>query len=73
MTPILKQGRYVHSHMDCAEDGCDSEATFKLHIPWAENEFVCAGHARVRGRKEGVVADPIEQADDHLPDGAASQ
>jgi hypothetical protein len=56
--------------MQCAEDGCDSEATFELHIPWTENEFVCAGHARVRGRQEGVVADPLEEADERLPDGA---
>jgi len=56
--------------MECAEEGCESPATFELHIPWTENEHVCAGHARVRSRQEGVVADPLNDADDHLPDGA---
>jgi hypothetical protein len=56
--------------MECAVDGCDSQATFELHIPWADNEYVCAGHARVRGREDGVVADPLDAADDALPDGS---
>jgi hypothetical protein len=56
--------------MQCAEDGCNSEATFELHIPWTENEFVCAAHARVRGHQEGVVADPLDDAEERLPDGA---
>lgn len=59
--------------MECAENGCDEEATFELHIPWKANEFVCAGHARVRGRQDGVVADPLDDADDHLPEGASKR
>ena len=58
--------------MECIEENCDSEATFKLYIPWADNRYVCAGHARVLGQKEGIVADPLESADDELPDGASS-
>ena len=57
--------------MECAEPDCAGEAAFELHIPWAENEYVCPGHARVRSRQEGVVADPIRDADDELPEGAA--
>jgi len=57
--------------MQCAHEDCESEASFELHIPWAENEFVCAGHARVRSRQEGVVADALADADEELPDGAA--
>ena len=57
--------------MECAEDECDSEATFELHIPWAENRFVCAAHARVQSRKDGIVADPMDTADDELPNGAS--
>lgn len=57
--------------MECAKDGCSEAATFELHIPWAENEFVCAGHARVESRQEGIVADPLETADEELPDGAS--
>jgi len=56
--------------MECQKEGCDSEATFELHIPWTDNEYVCAGHARVRARQNGVVADALETADDELPEGA---
>ena len=59
--------------MECSEEGCDSEATFQLYIPWAENRNVYAGHARVLGQQEGVVADPLESADEELPDGASKQ
>jgi hypothetical protein len=56
--------------MRCSEDGCETEASFELHIPWTENRCVCAAHARTAVRQEGVVADPLEQADDDLPEGA---
>lgn len=56
--------------MECSEEGCDSEATFQLYIPWDDDRKVCAGHARVLGQTEGIVADPLESADDELPDGA---
>lgn len=59
--------------MNCSEEGCESPAAFELHIPWAENRYVCAGHARVEGRKEGVVADPLDEADDELPEGASNR
>lgn len=59
--------------MECAREGCSDEATFELHIPWKENEFVCAGHARSAARKEGVVADALDTADEELPDGASNQ
>lgn len=59
--------------MMCAEEGCESEATFELRIPWSENEYVCAGHARVRSRQDGVVADALTGADEHMPDGAANR
>jgi len=56
--------------MECTEDRCESEAAFELHIPWRENRVVCAGHARVLGRQDGVVADPLDSANEELPDGA---
>lgn len=59
--------------MECAEEGCESEATFELHIPWTENECVCAGHARVRSRQDGVVADALTSADEQMPEGAANR
>lgn len=57
--------------MECEMAGCEKQAAFELHIPWTENERVCADHARVRSRKDGVVADPLSSADDDLPTGAA--
>jgi hypothetical protein len=59
--------------MDCTQEGCEREATFELHIPWSENRPVCAAHARVEARQDGVVADALETADDELPDGAANR
>jgi hypothetical protein len=43
----------------CSESGCEREAAFELHIPWAENRVVCAAHARVIARQDGVVADAL--------------
>lgn len=51
----------------CSEDDCDEDATVELHIPWAENRVVCAGHARVVARQDGVVADPLDDSDDAWP------
>jgi len=51
----------------CTEEGCEESAAFELHVPWAENRVVCAGHARVLGRRDGVVADPLPAADEELP------
>ena len=47
--------------MQCAEDDCSRPAVVELHIPWTENRLVCAAHARVLGRQDGVVADPITE------------
>ncbi|MFT4946431.1 MAG: hypothetical protein ACI8TL_000666 [Natronomonas sp.] len=57
--------------MECSEDDCSSEAAFQLHVPWAANRAVCAGHARVASQQEGIVARPLESADEQLPDGAS--
>jgi hypothetical protein len=59
--------------MECEVAGCEDEATFELDVPWDDNEFVCAGHARVRSRPDGVVADPLESADEEMPDGASNR
>ncbi|WP_306059580.1 hypothetical protein [Natronococcus wangiae] len=52
--------------MECSEDDCDRAACVELHIPWAENRVVCAAHARVLGRQDGVVADPDPDGADDL-------
>lgn len=59
--------------MECSQEDCEREATFELHIPWTENRAVCAAHARVEARTDGVVADALETADEDLPDGAANR
>ena len=59
--------------MKCAEDDCSREATYELHIPWTENSYVCAAHARVLSRQDGVVADAMDTASDELPDGASNR
>lgn len=51
----------------CTEDDCPERAAVMLHIPWAENRPVCLGHARVWSQKDGVVADPLDEADEELP------
>ncbi|MFB6142807.1 MAG: hypothetical protein ABEJ30_05630 [Halorientalis sp.] len=53
--------------MECTEEGCSETAAVRLHVPWAENRVVCAGHARVLARQDGVVADPLSDADEELP------
>lgn len=53
--------------MECAEDGCSNPAAVRLHVPWAENREVCAAHARVLARRDGVVADPLEGREDEWP------
>ena len=52
--------------MDCAEADCDRPVAVELHIPWAENRLVCAAHARVLGRQDGVVADPLPDSKENL-------
>lgn len=56
--------------MECSEQDCEDEAAVELHVPWGEPRPVCAAHARVQSRKEGVVAQPLSEADESLPDGA---
>jgi hypothetical protein len=51
----------------CTEEGCENEGTVELHIPWAANRVVCLAHARSWSQKDGVVADPLDEADEELP------
>jgi hypothetical protein len=53
--------------MTCTEEGCDRAAAVRLYIPWADDRDVCAAHARVLARQDGVVAMPLEGADDEFP------
>ena len=51
--------------MECSEDGCDREAAVRVHVPWAEDRDVCTAHGRVIAQKDGVVAEPLEGADEN--------
>lgn len=55
---------------ECTQPGCERTAAVELHIPWDENRVVCAAHARVEARQDGVVAEALDSADGELPDGA---
>lgn len=55
------------SPAECTEADCENSATVRLHIPWADNRVVCSGHARVYAQQDGIVADPLESADDEFP------
>ncbi len=47
----------------CSVADCEASAAVELHVPWDENRVMCAGHARVWAQKDGVVADPLDDAD----------
>jgi len=49
--------------MTCAEEGCEQPAAVRLHIPWTENRDVCTAHARVLVQRDGIVAEPLEGAE----------
>lgn len=51
----------------CAEADCDRPAAVMLHVPWAEDRAVCAAHARVLASRDGVVAEPLEDAEEEFP------
>lgn len=52
--------------MICSEDECDQIAAVLLHIPWEENRVVCAPHARVLAREDGIVPDPLPDGEGDL-------
>lgn len=51
----------------CAEDGCERAVAVLLHVPWAEDRAVCAAHARSLATNDGVVAEPLDDADEEFP------
>lgn len=48
----------------CSEPDCDREATVVVYVPWDEDRVVCAAHARAIATQDGVVAEPLEGADE---------
>ena len=49
--------------VECAEAGCSDPGAVLLHVPWAENRIVCTGHARVLVQRDGIVAEPLDDAE----------
>lgn len=47
----------------CSENGCERAAAVRLHVPWGSNREVCTAHARALVQREGVVAEPLEDAE----------
>ncbi|PSQ11603.1 hypothetical protein BRC93_04890 [Halobacteriales archaeon QS_5_70_15] len=52
---------------ECAEEDCDRPVAVRLHVPWAGQREVCAAHARVIAQQDGVVAEPLEDAEGEFP------
>ena len=52
---------------ECAEPDCERDAAVRLHIPWDANRDVCLAHARSEVQTDGIVAEPLENADEELP------
>mgnify|MGYP000262406968 FL=1 len=48
----------------CAEADCEREAAVRLYVPWADDRNVCTAHARSLVQRDGVVAMPLEGAED---------
>lgn len=49
----------------CDEEECDGDAAVRLYVPWAENREVCTAHARALVQQDGVVAEPLDGADEN--------
>lgn len=53
--------------MECSEEGCSEPAAVRIHVPWADDREVCAPHGRALVQQDGVVAEPLEDADAEWP------
>lgn len=49
---------------ECTESGCERAAAVMVYVPWAEDRPVCAAHGRALVQQDGVVADPLEGAEE---------
>jgi len=64
---LLGRGGEDPAVEDCTEPDCDAPAAVLVHVPWGADRVLCAAHARPIARKDGVVAEPLEGADDAFP------
>ncbi|QLG62720.1 hypothetical protein [Halorarum salinum] len=49
--------------VECSEPDCGAPASVRLHVPWADDRNVCTAHGRALVQREGVVAEPLVDAD----------
>jgi hypothetical protein len=49
--------------VECTEDGCTRPAGVLLRVPWADDRVVCVAHGRALVQRDGVVAEPLDDAD----------
>jgi hypothetical protein len=49
----------------CSEERCENEAAVRVYVPWAADRDVCTAHARAIVQADGVVAEPLEGAEEN--------
>lgn len=52
---------------ECAEVDCENEAAVRIYDPRGADRDVCVAHARTLATREGVVAEPLDDAGDEWP------
>ena len=48
----------------CEEADCDRPAAVRVYVPWAADRDVCTAHGRALATRDGVVAEPLADADE---------
>lgn len=48
----------------CAESECTNPAAVRVYVPWADDRDVCTAHARSLAQRDGVVAEPLDGAEE---------
>ncbi|CQR49540.1 hypothetical protein [Haloferax massiliensis] len=49
---------------DCSEPDCENVAAVRLYVPLDADRDVCTAHARALVQQDGVVAEPLDGAED---------
>jgi len=47
----------------CSDPDCDREAAVMVYVPWEDDRVLCTAHARPLATQDGVVAEPLEDAE----------
>lgn len=62
-TPIVA-GADALRMAECSEPDCENVAAVRLYVPWDADRNVCTAHARALVQQDGVVAEPLDGAED---------